>query len=108
MWSYESIELAHNRNWINLWLESDSSLVVQAFTSASLLPWELSNRWLNCTKITRNMNFVVSHVYRERNQCANRLANIGLGLDIFTFWNELPLKLLLFFMTIDWVNLALD
>jgi ribonuclease HI len=31
-----AIELAHNRNWTNLWLESDSSLVVQAFSAASL------------------------------------------------------------------------
>ncbi|GAU10474.1 hypothetical protein TSUD_423530 [Trifolium subterraneum] len=61
-----AIELAHNRNWTNLWLESDSSLVVQAFSAASLVPWE------------------------EGNQCADKLANIGLGLDSFTFWNELP------------------
>ncbi|MCI24036.1 ribonuclease H protein [Trifolium medium] len=93
-----AIELAHNRNQTNLWLESDSTLVVQAFSNASLVPWELSNKWLNCTIIARNMNFVVSHVYREGNQCANKLANIGLGLDSFTFWNELSLQISSFFV----------
>jgi hypothetical protein len=78
------------------------SLVVQAFTSASLLvPWELSNRWLNCIKITRNMNFVVCHVDREGNQCADKVANIDLDLDGFTFWNELSPQIT------SWVNLAL-
>ncbi|XP_045794076.1 uncharacterized protein LOC123888954 [Trifolium pratense] len=40
----KAIELAHNRNWSNLWLKSDSSLVVKALSSTSLVSWELSNR----------------------------------------------------------------
>jgi hypothetical protein len=36
------------------------------------------------------MNLIVSHVYREGNQCADGLANLGLNLDCFTIWNEIP------------------
>ncbi|CAJ2644469.1 unnamed protein product [Trifolium pratense] len=79
-----AIELANCRNWKNRWLESDSTIVVMTFNSSVLVPWELSNRWRNCPRITRSMNFVVSHVYRKGNQCADGLANIGLTIDRFT------------------------
>ncbi|PNX89856.1 70 kDa peptidyl-prolyl isomerase, partial [Trifolium pratense] len=36
-----AIEIAYCRNWKNLWLESDSTLVVMAFKSPVLVPWEL-------------------------------------------------------------------
>jgi hypothetical protein len=93
-----AIELANYRNWKNLWLESDSSLVVLAFKSIDLVPWELSSRLKNCLKITSGMNFVVSHVYREGNQCADGLANLGLSIDRFTIWNELPQEIRSFFV----------
>ncbi|CAJ2636606.1 unnamed protein product [Trifolium pratense] len=93
-----AIELANCRNWKNLWLESDSTLVVMTFNSSVLVPWELSNRWRNCLRITRSMNFVVSHVYREGNQCADGLTNIGLTIDRFTIWNELPQQISGFFV----------
>ncbi|CAJ2628490.1 unnamed protein product [Trifolium pratense] len=103
-----AIEIANSRNWNNLWLETDSTLVVMAFKSSELVPWELSNRWMNCNLLTRNMNFVVSHVYREGNQCADGLANIGLNLDRLTIWFDIPSEIRSFFMTIVWVNLVLD
>jgi ribonuclease HI len=86
-----AIEIAASKNWNNLWLETDSTLVVLAFKSSSLVPWVLSNRWHNCLLLTESMNFIVSHIFREGNFCADGLANIGLFLDRLTFWNELPL-----------------
>jgi hypothetical protein len=35
------------------------------------------------------MNIIVSHIYREGNTCADGLANIGLSLDMFTFWFDM-------------------
>ncbi|KAK2444758.1 hypothetical protein QL285_015762 [Trifolium repens] len=86
-----AIEIAASKNWNNLWLETNSTLVVLAFKSYSLVPWVLSNRWHNCLLLTQSMNFIVSHIFREGNFCADGLANIGLFLDRLTFWNELPL-----------------
>jgi ribonuclease HI len=86
-----AIELAASKNWRNLWLELDSTLVVKAFKSAMLVPWSLRNRWQNCLSLTQNMNFIVSHVFREGNSCADGLANVGLSLDRLTIWNEIPL-----------------
>jgi hypothetical protein len=36
------------------------------------------------------MNFFVSHIYREGNECADAFANLGLGLVNFVYWNDVP------------------
>jgi ribonuclease HI len=88
-----AIETAASKGWSYLWLESDSMLVVLAFSSAKIVPWALRNRWENCLTLLSNMNFYVSHIYREGNHCADKLANIGLSLNGLTWWNHIPLEL---------------
>jgi ribonuclease HI len=85
-----AIECDFDRGWSHLWLESDSKLAVLAFKSCNIIPWQLYNRWLNCMIMIISMNFVVSHVYREGNHVADKLANIGLSLNAFTWWNIAP------------------
>jgi len=36
------------------------------------------------------MSFLATHIYREGNNCADALANIGLNLDHLTIWTQLP------------------
>ena len=36
------------------------------------------------------MNFLVTHTYREENQCADILENISLTLNDFQFFDHLP------------------
>jgi len=38
------------------------------------------------------MNFIVSHIFREGNACADALANIGLSLDNYVYYYSLPLQ----------------
>ncbi|RHN73363.1 putative ribonuclease H-like domain, ankyrin repeat-containing domain-containing protein [Medicago truncatula] len=85
-----AIEIAARHHWNFLWLESDSALVVNAFKNHSLIPWRLRNRWNNCLHIVSSINFMVTHVYREGNCCADALANIGLTLDHLTIWLDMP------------------
>jgi ribonuclease HI len=87
-----AIEVAHQMNWRNLWLETDSALVLLAFTNPDFhVSWSLRNRWLNALILIRQMNFIVSHVFREGNQVADSLANHCLALNSIMFWNVLPL-----------------
>ncbi|KAK2361038.1 hypothetical protein QL285_086244 [Trifolium repens] len=88
-----AIETAVNKGWSQLWLESDSMLVVKAFSSSKVVPWALRNRWDNCLARISNMNFFVSHIYREGNHCADKLAGLGLTLPGFTWWNQIPPQL---------------
>ena len=90
MGAMRAIEISFKRGWRNFWLESDSSMVVLAFKNVFVVPWTLRNRWFNCTKLTSQMNFVVTHIFREGNQCADRLANLGLSIQGVSFWNIVP------------------
>ncbi|CAK8576871.1 unnamed protein product [Lathyrus sativus] len=83
-----AIEHALVRGWSNIWLESDSTLVVMAFSKPSVVPWKIRNRWDNCTATLGNCNFLASHIFREGNHCADKLANIGLNISNFTWWND--------------------
>lgn len=74
-----SIEIAYHQNWLCIWLETDSKLVVQAFTNEDIVPWKLKSRWLNCKLLCCKMKFIFSHVYREGNSCTDGLANYGLS-----------------------------
>jgi ribonuclease HI len=87
-----AIEVAHQMNWNKLWLETDSNLVVLAFTKPDIhVPWFLRNRWHNALILTRQMDFLVSHICREGNQVADVLANYGSSLSSIMFWQDLPL-----------------
>lgn len=70
--------------------ECDSSLVVQAFSKHSLVPWSLRNGWLNCLNLVSKMNFRVFHICREGNSCVNKLANHGFSVPSFTWWESVP------------------
>jgi len=84
-----AIEIAHNNGYNHFWLETDSQLVTLAFNSSSIVPWVLRNRWFNCMLRIRQMRFIVSHIYREGNACADSLENIGLSLaSSDLFWSE--------------------
>jgi ribonuclease HI len=40
-----AVELAHRFGWKNLWLETDSMLMVTALKSSKIISWHLKNRW---------------------------------------------------------------
>jgi ribonuclease HI len=85
-----AIELAFDRGWHSLWIECDSKLATMAFNYYHMVPCHIRNRWDNCLDKTLSMNFLITHVYREGNHCAIKLANLGLSLQNFVWWNELP------------------
>jgi ribonuclease HI len=86
-----AIEIAFANNWSNFWLETDSSLVVNAFTKPNkTVAWLLRNRWNNMLGLLAQMNCIVTHVYREGNVAADLLANFGLNAFGFTTWDSAP------------------
>ena len=69
------VELAHGNEWMKLWLESDSTYVVQLFISRSLdVPWKFENRWRSVLALISTMDFRISHIYREGNTVADALS----------------------------------
>jgi ribonuclease HI len=86
-----AIEIAFANNWTNFWLESDSSLVVNAFRNPiKIVAWLLRNRWENMLVMLGQMNCIVTHVYREGNGVADLLAKFGLNAPGYTSWSSVP------------------
>jgi len=80
-----------SKNWLNLWIESDSRLVTLAVKSPHIVPWQIKNRWLNCLTLVKSMNFLLSHIFGEGNHCADKLAALGLTQNGFQWWSSTPL-----------------
>ena len=73
----------------NVWLECDFSLVCAAFTARTNVPFTCFNY---CGKI----RFRVTHIFREGNACADKLANLGfIHKESFHWYNRLPSSLFL-------------
>ena len=73
------IEMAHAQGWTRLWLETDSTYVWGLLQQRSLtVPWRFRNRWLSALSLIQDMDFRVSHIYREGNSVADALASLPL------------------------------
>ncbi|XP_062005969.1 uncharacterized protein LOC133723163 [Rosa rugosa] len=86
----EAIQVAWVRRWTHIWLETDSTLVITYFKNPNLIPWRLRTRWFNCVLKSRQMTFHVSHIFREGNKVADKLANYGALHDGAVWWIVLP------------------
>ncbi|KAF9601180.1 hypothetical protein IFM89_017128 [Coptis chinensis] len=74
----ENEEVAIEKGWLNLWLESDSAAAIEAFSTGKI-PWPLSKTWGWCkSKLQRCM---LSHTWREANFAADIAAKRGSSLD---------------------------
>jgi len=58
-------------------------LVFMAFKSSKIVHWSLRNRWDNYLFLLSMFNFNVT-------QCADHLANLGLSLPAYSWFNNVP------------------
>lgn len=86
-----AIAIAKHHNWHNIWIETDSALVLMASKHPEKVPWELRNRWCNSMVLFRHLNCMVSHVFREGNKVADALANHVVSLTSLSIWFDVPL-----------------
>jgi ribonuclease HI len=87
-----AVEIAFQKNWKQLWIKSDSAIVVSTFNNPTKqVAWQLRNRWRNVMHMISQMTCVITHIYREGNQVVDLLANHGLNLNSLVFWNDPPL-----------------
>ncbi|KAK3199187.1 hypothetical protein Dsin_022602 [Dipteronia sinensis] len=61
-----TIDYAWTFGWRRLWLESDSTFVVDTLRSRSRkVPWRWRPVWDRCLSLISQMDFAVTHIYRE-------------------------------------------
>lgn len=104
-----AIEIAHSMGWNCFWLESDSEMVVKAFNNLIVVPWKIRNWWNNYIGLTKNMNFIVGHIYGAGNICADRIASRVTTITGFCWWILSHSHLLsrLSFLGIDYIFLTI-
>ncbi|KAK2644794.1 hypothetical protein Ddye_019989 [Dipteronia dyeriana] len=89
-----AINFAWQNGWHRIWLESDSSYVVQLLSSHSKqVPWRIRQAWQRCIYQISKMEFQVFHIFRDENQVADVLSKHALGLEVDS-WGKLPVFLL--------------
>ncbi|XP_057811506.1 uncharacterized protein LOC131025735 [Salvia miltiorrhiza] len=71
-----AVRIANFRGWHWLWIEADSSYVVQLLHSRSLnVPWRFLPLWKQTLSWLSNFRLQISHIYREGNSAADIMAN---------------------------------
>ncbi|KAK2661872.1 hypothetical protein Ddye_000446 [Dipteronia dyeriana] len=86
-----AINFARQNRWHRIWLESDSSYVVQLLSSRSeQVPWLIRQAWQRCIYQISKMEFQVSHIFREGNQVADALSKHALRLEVDSWWANSP------------------
>ena len=96
--------------WCQLWLESDSTYVVNLFTTRSMdVPWRLQNHWGYTLHLLVDFTFSISHILREGN-AVHYLIYVLFAFLIFgrvlrilslPFWVEICLYFLTFVIVSD-------
>lgn len=85
------VEIAAQKQWFPIWLESDSSILVEKVKKKDPeVPWQIRTRWYNCLHVLENNQYFITHIYREGNKVADAVANIAFSLDDFTWWYGVP------------------
>jgi len=94
------MEEAQKMGLTNVWLECDFALVCVAFTIKTNVPWMLWNHLNTFLNYCGKIRFSVTHIFREGNTCADKLANLEfIHRGSFHWYNRLPFSLVLeFFM----------
>jgi len=87
-----AIEKAVAMQWREIWMETDSLMVVKAFSQQMEVPWTLRTRWLNCLTLVKSFSCTFTHIHREGNTVADALAKNGLGLPSLhsQWWTDPP------------------
>ncbi|KAK3207110.1 hypothetical protein Dsin_021156 [Dipteronia sinensis] len=82
---------AFDRGWKWLWLETNCMAVISYFSNPNYSPsWQLHNLWLHSKHLINQMHFVITYTFREGNMVADILANEGLKVSDYVWWDNLP------------------
>ncbi|KAL1562598.1 hypothetical protein AAHA92_05163 [Salvia divinorum] len=71
-----AVNIASDKGWRKLWLESDCTRVVELLYSRSMdVPKKYEEAWMQALNRLQHMEFRVTHIYREGNRVADALAS---------------------------------
>lgn len=84
-----AIELALKKHWNKVWTERNSLIMVKAFSNSNTVFWTIKSRWMNCLYRIMSLDFMISHIFRECNNYADKLASIELSSKNLIWYDHL-------------------
>ncbi|KAL1195153.1 putative ribonuclease H protein [Cardamine amara subsp. amara] len=86
------LELVLENGWTNLWLEGDAKIIVDIIAKRGRLRCEETIKHVNYINVVMPglSNCVLSHVYREGNRAADKLAKLGHQFQDPKVWRVQP------------------
>ena len=94
LWAFkEGLLMAKQLGIDNLYVDLDAAFLVHLITNPSVVNLNLEPLLSDCRNLTKTfLNCLVTHVYREANYCADRLAKMGADLhtDYLFLYNPPP------------------
>ena len=76
----EATKFARQYKWTHLWFECDSPYIVNLLRSRSReVPWKLLAIPVKILNYLGKIRFHATHIYREGNHVADKLALLGFG-----------------------------
>lgn len=87
----EGVLYAWEHQWLNLWIELDSLVLVDILKGSIAVPWNLRYIIHYTKRMLRPFQSIISHIYREGNMAADHMAIGGLirkEPKSFTFLNR--------------------
>lgn len=60
-----AIDIATQHSWNKIQLKCDSTVVIEAFSSSDIVPRHIRNKWHTMLLSINDMEFQISHIFRE-------------------------------------------
>ena len=88
----DGLSLAKQLGFSSICIEVDAKMVLWLLYNPSCVNLVIEPLLSDCRNLVQDFsNPIVKHVFREANQCADALANLGLHLDSFVTFVNPPL-----------------
>ncbi|KAK3218957.1 hypothetical protein Dsin_012927 [Dipteronia sinensis] len=86
-----AINFAWKYGWHRIWLESDSSYVIQLISSRyKVVHWRVRQAWQRCIFQISQIDFQIFHIFKEGNHVADALSKHALELQADSWWFSAP------------------
>ncbi|KAL0409409.1 UNVERIFIED_CONTAM: hypothetical protein Sradi_1875300, partial [Sesamum radiatum] len=72
---HRGLQICIDRGFCNVWIETDATAIIKLIISPQRGAWNLQTTLQSIRKLLCQMEYKISHIFREGNQAADFLAN---------------------------------
>lgn len=85
-----AIHFLINRGYSHVCMELDSYIAVLTLKEEISPPWQIRNIWRDALSKLKNINYTITHTYREGNTAADEMAMLAHNFRGLIWWDHIP------------------